>query len=340
MRGFLAVAALAVGMLSISATPTPAAAEPPVPFTWMPEVAPQGPVLIVIGLDEQRAVVYRNGVRIGSSPVSTGKEGHETPTGIFNILQKRREHNSNLYNNAPMPFMQRLTWDGIALHAGHLPGYPASHGCVRLPYEFSEALFGITERGMTVVVAQSLGQPQLQSPEPLGMATPSTGASPDSRWTWQPERMDQGPVTMVLSIADQQLVVMRGGVEIGRGDVAVDAPDVHTQAYAVMGGTPAGESRLVPGRPALNWMRIPIQRDLQRDPLEAGSAGNVDAAGATISGGAVRIDPEFAKRVHEALAPGSTLLVTPEPVSAVSNQGMTVFESAPRPQQAPEPAHE
>src|SRR5690606_19104934 len=245
LAALMVSAALACGLAW--ATRTQADALRPGDSVWAPERAPDGPVLVVVSLPAQQAWVYRNGVRIGTSPVSTGRPGHETPAGIYTILQKRREHYSNLYNNAPMPFMQRLTWDGIALHAGHLPGYPASHGCVRLPYEFSEALFGITERGMTVVVAQSLGQPQLQSPEPLGMATPNTGASPDSRWTRQPERMDQGPITMVLSIADQQLVVMRGGVEIGRGDVAVDAPDVHTQAYAVMGGTPAGESRLVPG---------------------------------------------------------------------------------------------
>src|SRR5690606_30933068 len=100
-------------------------------YLWMPEMAPTGPVVLVISLPEQLLHVYRNGVRIGVSTVSTGKAGHETPTGVFSILQKRKEHYSNLYNNAPMPFMQRLTWDGIALHAGNLPGYPASHGCVR-----------------------------------------------------------------------------------------------------------------------------------------------------------------------------------------------------------------
>ena len=81
------------------------------------------------------------------------KPGHETPTGTYPILEKRRRHFSNLYNNAPMPFMQRLTWDGIALHAGQIPGYPASHGCVRLPHAFAEKLFAITERDMMVVIA-------------------------------------------------------------------------------------------------------------------------------------------------------------------------------------------
>ena len=120
-------------------------------FLWAPQVAPEGPLLIVISLATQRAVVYRNGVPIGITTVSTGKPGHSTPTGIFTILQKHVEHYSNLYDNAPMPYMQRLTWGGIALHGGHLPGYPASHGCVRLPHEFARLLFGVTRVGMTVV---------------------------------------------------------------------------------------------------------------------------------------------------------------------------------------------
>ncbi len=122
-------------------------------FVWTPERAAPGQVVIVVSLPEQRAHVYRNGVRIGVSTVSTGTATHPTPTGTFEILQKKRMNYSNLYNNAPMPFMQRLTWDGIALHAGKIPGYPASHGCVRLPLAFAEKLYAETERGMLVVIA-------------------------------------------------------------------------------------------------------------------------------------------------------------------------------------------
>jgi len=122
-------------------------------FIWSPQAVPAGPLVMVISLDEQRAYVYRNGLRIGVSTVSTGKKGYETPTGVFTILQKKKDHKSNLYDDAPMPFMQRLTWSGVALHAGRLPGYPASHGCVRLPYEFARRLFDVTTFNMTVVVA-------------------------------------------------------------------------------------------------------------------------------------------------------------------------------------------
>jgi hypothetical protein len=124
-------------------------------YLWEPQRAQRGPLVMVVSLPEQRMHVYRDGVRIGITTISSGKSGKETPTGNFEILQKKREHYSNLYNNAPMPYMQRLTWDGIALHAGALPGYPASNGCIRLPKAFAEMLFEYTERGGRVVVADA-----------------------------------------------------------------------------------------------------------------------------------------------------------------------------------------
>jgi lipoprotein-anchoring transpeptidase ErfK/SrfK len=119
-------------------------------FIWQPERSERGPVELVVSIEQQMAFVYRGGELIGVSTVSTGRAGHRTPTGTYPILQKNRRHFSNLYNNAPMPNMQRLTWGGIALHAGALPGYPASHGCIRLPMEFSRLLFGVTSLGSRV----------------------------------------------------------------------------------------------------------------------------------------------------------------------------------------------
>ena len=129
-------------------------------FNWNPDRSPSGPILIIVSLPEQLVYVYRNGVRIAASTCSTGKAGHRTPTGVFKILQKDKNHHSSTYNNAPMPNMNRLTWSGIALHAGNLPGYPASHGCIRLPKSFSERLFGVTRLGMTVVIADDASQPE------------------------------------------------------------------------------------------------------------------------------------------------------------------------------------
>src|SRR5215217_4018312 len=122
-------------------------------WVWAPEIAKSGPVLVYVDLGRQRATVYRNGVRIGVSTISSGKDGYETPTGVFTILEKDEDHRSRTYDNAPMPFQQRLTWKGVALHAGNLPGFPASHGCVRLPMEFAKRLFTVTPMGGTVVIA-------------------------------------------------------------------------------------------------------------------------------------------------------------------------------------------
>jgi hypothetical protein len=122
-------------------------------FVWQPERASAGPVEVVVSLGAQRAWVYRSGTLIGTSTISSGRRGHESPVGRFEILQKRKIHRSNRYSNAPMPFMQRLNWYGVALHGGKVPGYPASHGCIRLPMKFAEALYGATELGSFVFVA-------------------------------------------------------------------------------------------------------------------------------------------------------------------------------------------
>ena len=122
-------------------------------WVWAPELAPHGPLLVYVDLTRQLASVYRNGVRMAVTTISSGKPGHDTPTGVFTILQKDANHHSSKYNNAPMPYQERLTWDGVALHAGGLPGYPESHGCVHLPLQFAKLLFGIESLGGTVIIA-------------------------------------------------------------------------------------------------------------------------------------------------------------------------------------------
>jgi lipoprotein-anchoring transpeptidase ErfK/SrfK len=109
-------------------------------------------VLIVVSLPSQKMFVFRKGELWDVSKVSTGKPGNDTPEGIFPILQKKAMHRSNLYDDAPMPWMQRLTWGGVALHAGRVPGYPASHGCVRLPGGFAKKLYAITRSSSTIVI--------------------------------------------------------------------------------------------------------------------------------------------------------------------------------------------
>ncbi len=137
-------------------------------------------ISILISIPGQIAYVYRDGVLIAASTVSTGKPGKATPTGEFPILQKRVHHRSNIYSNAPMPFMQRLTWTGIALHAGVLPGYPASHGCIRFPREFARRLFEITQLGTNVsVIGHEIDDPRVRrgaprlAPQLIAQAPPS-----------------------------------------------------------------------------------------------------------------------------------------------------------------------
>jgi hypothetical protein len=113
------------------------------------------PMLAVVALGEQRITIYDAGGKILQAPISTGSTGYETPAGIFSIVQKKEVHESNLYEDGKMPFMQRITWTGIALHAGALPGHPASHGCVRMPLPFAERLFPMTDLGMRVIVVRN-----------------------------------------------------------------------------------------------------------------------------------------------------------------------------------------
>jgi lipoprotein-anchoring transpeptidase ErfK/SrfK len=153
MAAFTSMPALAESVASSSsvALVEAAASLAPGKYLWEEDIA-AGPVSILISIPDQKAYVYRGDQLVAVSTVSTGKEGNETPVGIFNILQKKEMHRSNLYNDAPMPFMQRLTWDGVAIHAGKNPGFPASHGCIRVPTEFAKKLFAATEMGATVEV--------------------------------------------------------------------------------------------------------------------------------------------------------------------------------------------
>ena len=116
--------------------------------------APTGPLTIVVSIAKQRVTLFSDGKQIAEAPVSTGTAGHETPLGIFAVISKARYHESNLYSSAPMPYMERITWSGVALHEGPLPGHAASHGCIRLPGAFAASLFKITKLGARVVIVR------------------------------------------------------------------------------------------------------------------------------------------------------------------------------------------
>lgn len=175
-------------ILLLAASPAGAAGEGDLPlapgaYRWFDTAGAPGPIYLIVSIERQRVHVYNGDRLIGMAAVSTGMKGHRTPTGDFPILQKRQWHRSNLYSNAPMPYMQRLTWDGIALHAGHDPGYPASHGCIRLPYAFARQLFALTRIGTMVEVTQARLTAALRL-DPLVLADP--GSSVVSLGTGRP----------------------------------------------------------------------------------------------------------------------------------------------------------
>ena len=214
-------------------------------WVWNPDGSPRGPMVVLIALDSQRAFAYRNGVLIGYTTVSTGRAGHVTPTGVFTTLQKDKDHHSKTYNNAAMPYTQRLTWDGIAMHAGGLPGYPSSHGCIHLPSGFAQALFDVSPLGMTVVIAdRSLSPAPMLFPTPLSAAAGRSGTpqfdpalADGEAFRWWPERAPTGPVSIVLSAGNRRVLVMRNGVEIGRAriDLRDPATPLGTHAFQMVG---------------------------------------------------------------------------------------------------------
>jgi hypothetical protein len=147
------------------------------------------PLSITVDLNSQLAWVYRGETLIGLSTISSGASGYETPTGSYTILQKNLMHRSNLYDDAPMPFMQRLTWDGVALHAGTIPGHPASHGCVRLPKDFAKLLYGATRVGTTVTITGE--SPILDSETAETIAAMSDAEEPGVKTVSLPYKVSQ-----------------------------------------------------------------------------------------------------------------------------------------------------
>ena len=304
-------------------------------FLWHPEIAPAGPIVLVVSLDEQRAYVYRNGMAIGVSTISSGKVGKETPTGVFTILQKKKDHRSNLYNDAPMPFMQRLTWDGIALHGGTLPGYPASHGCVRLPHAFAEKLFGETRTGDTVVVANAkagtagIAHPAVLAPV-AGDGTATTPRNILAGYYWNQTLADaDGPVSVLVSLADHRVFALRNGVAFAEAALEVaDGFRVGGSVLIVMGD--AGGDRpsvLDPSHPRRNWSAYPILG------IDADSLAMLQLR---LQDGPLRVDPGFSRRLYDMLAPGSTLLLTdmpavrPDPDAPALQPVLESDETAPR----------
>jgi len=277
-------------------------------FIWEPEISPKGPMLLAINLATQRAILFRNGVPIGASTVSTGRTGRETPTGIFTILQKQVEHYSSKYDNAPMPYMQRLTWQGVALHAGHLPGYPASHGCIRLPAGFAKALYGTTALGMTVVITDRPTMPRIGPKQQMFEQSPAVPGPAPAAIEWHPESSPTGPVSIVVSVADQRAVVLRSGLVIGSAAVTVRGPRAGVWAYTLQSIDPQGRQQ---------WLRLRF------------SSKNNDPGAAVPLEEWQRFDApaDFKREVARIVEPGTTIVVTSDSIhTGAPPSSLTVLE--------------
>lgn len=289
-------------------TPTgqPAGPLKPGEYWWAPQLSPKGPIVVLVSIPEQVLHVYRNGILIGRSTVSTGAKGRSTPGGVFTILEKQAEHYSKKYNNAPMPNMQRLTWTGIAMHSGNLPGYPASHGCIRLPFDFSQLLFKETTKGGTVVVGDGKTPvPHLASHPGLLLAPKDFSPEmlrnlAENDYDWKPERSPTGPITMVISSADKAIYVYRNGEPIGRAPIAIaGTTPLGNHIFSMLEGKSDLLSLLVPGKKAPRWMCV-TSKGPKVDAEEIKSR--------------LHMNPEFAGKVYDVIEPGTTVIVTDQPV--------------------------
>ena len=282
-------------------------------FIWNPEFSASGPLVIIISLREQTLSAYRNGIRIARSSISSGRKGRSTPAGVFTILEKEVTHFSNKYHHAPMPYMQRLTWQGIALHGGQLPGYPASHGCIRLPHEFAKLLYSITTRGTTVIVmGEKAPEPVLAAqpgmilwPQEAGAVQPIEGA-----FEWMPERSPEGPITILASGADRTIYVYRNGEPIGCTVFQIEVPQrpLGTHIFTMLSGLSSKPSAFVRGRPAHQWMAVKTEGNATLEDLAQ----------------QVRVPQEFAERVYDVVLPGTTIVVTDAPALPASSSTQSV----------------
>lgn len=303
-----------------TATGKPTGPLKPGEYWWQPDRSPRGPVVALVSVPQQTISVYRNGILIGRSSVSTGSAGHATPGGVFTILEKATRHYSKTYNDAPMPYMQRLTWNGVALHSGNIPGYPASHGCIRLPYDFANLLFGVTERGGTVIVGDGKSaQPRLAD-NPGVILAPSDFSPrmvrPLARgdYDWAPERSPNGPVSLVLSRADKAVYVYRNGNAIGRAAIEVrGAGNFGQHVFTLLEGKGMKPSAWAPDRPELLWMQ-----------MSGGRGPRLDAAKLRAR---VAVNPAFGAKVHDILKPGATVVVTDAPVARKFDRNLAILSN-------------
>ncbi|TCL69514.1 L,D-transpeptidase [Rhizobium sp. BK251] len=280
-------------------------------FVWHPERQLDGPVAIVVSLPEQRVHVYRNGIRIALSTCSTGRPGHETPTGVFVVLQKDPNHHSSTYDDAPMPFMNRLTWSGIALHAGALPGYPASHGCVRLPMDFANKLYTVTHLGTPVIIAGSQTDPwELTHPgmvlsgytedEFKQVVSSLDAKKPPSDWA---DGEKHPIVSVIASSADRKILMLQEGDIIAEGSLTVQGSGPLGSHVFVLRGAHEGQQGMA-------WFAI---------SYNSAASATIDPDEKALN--RLTADPDFLAKLQANMHPGMMLVLTDLPLDPDTRTG-------------------
>ncbi|MCX7305602.1 MAG: L,D-transpeptidase [Hyphomicrobiales bacterium] len=308
LRGGLAVGASLIAAETVGQEVLKEIADlKPGEFTWHPDRQPAGPVAVVVSLPEQLVHVYRNGIRVAVSTCSSGKPGHDTPTGVFVVLQKDKNHHSSTYNDASMPNTERLTWSGVALHAGGLPGYPSSHGCVHLPLDFSAKLFTITHLGTPVIIADSHSDPwELTHPgmvlagyaesEFAQVESGLQGKKAPSDWA----EAETNPVISVIASSAGRTI-----------ELVQDSDVIATSALTIKGDGPLGSHVFVlqgpdAGIKGMKWIAITHGVDAQPD---------------TAALGRLTADTAFIEQMKQKMHPGMVMILTDAPLSPDTKTG-------------------
>lgn len=274
-------------------------------FIWEPERAPAGSVVLIVSIPEQMVHVYRGGIEIGASSCATGRPGHRTPTGLFTILEKERRHVSSIYKGAQMPNMERLTWTGIALHAGNLPGYPASHGCIRLPIKFSSLLYEVTHLGVVVIIADERTQPEsvvhpglmLSSVAEIeARAISSEVARKAAPGGWD-TKINYPMTSLVVSRADGMAVLAQDGRLAGKYPIRIadQRRPLGTHVYSLVGPAADGSGLL--------WLAFGIGKS-HKEPHIVRWQGDTSLQRISF------YDDRQGRDVAAALHPGATVMVT------------------------------
>jgi uncharacterized membrane protein YgcG len=252
---------------------------------FVPDHAPGKPLFAVVGLKEQRISIYDAKGKIMEAPVSTGQTNFETPAGIYSIVQKEEDHHSNLYDDASMPFMERITWSGMALHAGVLPGYPASHGCVRLPEDFAESLYDVTSIGMRVlVVREDIAPADVSQPFMFGgeAAKQRDGVSTINS-AYSPQSASEKPgVTSASRIAEAEAAARR------MRELRLGASKRAQEASAAARAVKAAEETLAKAEAELKALERSVENEspekiAEADAARAEASAKIEAAQAQLA---------------------------------------------------------